>query len=54
MSKGSPIVDRLDFVFYWISDMTRAVAFYRDVLGLTLLRQDGDSWAELEAGGDTR
>ena len=51
MSTERPIVDRLDLVFYWVADMTRAVAFYRDVLGLTLIRQDGDNWAELEAGG---
>lgn len=51
MGLGDPIVDRLDLVFYWVSDMDRAVHFYRDVLGLTLLRQDGGNWAELEAGG---
>src|SRR5437762_1161715 len=31
--------------------MDRAVAFYRDVLGLPLARRDGDNWAEFEAGG---
>jgi predicted enzyme related to lactoylglutathione lyase len=40
----------LDHVYYWVTDMDRAVAFYRDVLGLPLLRQDGPSWAELDAG----
>lgn len=40
----------LDHVYYWTSDMDRAVAFYRDVLGLRLLRRDGSSWAEFEAG----
>ena len=51
MSSGKPIVERLDLIFYWITDMDRSVAFYRDVLGLTLLRRDGVNWAELEAGG---
>jgi catechol 2,3-dioxygenase-like lactoylglutathione lyase family enzyme len=30
--------------------MDAAVAFYRDVLGLTLVRRDGNEWAEFEAG----
>lgn len=30
--------------------MDRAVAFYRDVLGLELLRREGDSWAQFDAG----
>jgi catechol 2,3-dioxygenase-like lactoylglutathione lyase family enzyme len=46
-----PIVRGLDLVFYWVSDMDRAVAFYRDVLGLTLARSDGQNWAEFDAGG---
>jgi catechol 2,3-dioxygenase-like lactoylglutathione lyase family enzyme len=46
-----PIVDRLDLVFYWVSDLTRAVEFYRDVLGLRLLRLDAGNWAEFDAGG---
>lgn len=45
------IVNELDLVFYWVSDMDRAVAFYRDLLGLTLLRRDGGDWAEFDAGG---
>ena len=44
------IVKGLDHVYYWTRDMDRAVSFYRDVLGLTLLRREGDSWAEFEAG----
>lgn len=31
--------------------MERSVAFYRDRLGLRLLRRDGESWAEFDAGG---
>jgi len=44
------IVKGLDHVYYWTRDMDRAVAFYRDVLGLSVTRRDGDSWAELDAG----
>jgi catechol 2,3-dioxygenase len=48
---SSPIVDRLDLVFYWVSDLGRAVEFYEGVLGLRLLRRDADNWAEFDAGG---
>ncbi len=43
-------VKGLDHVYYWTSDMDRGVGFYRDVLGLPLLRRDGDSWAEFDGG----
>jgi catechol 2,3-dioxygenase-like lactoylglutathione lyase family enzyme len=45
------VVERLDLVFYWVSDLDRAVSFYRDVLGLKLLRQDASTWAEFDCGG---
>jgi predicted enzyme related to lactoylglutathione lyase len=45
------IVTGLDLVFYWVSDMDRAVAFYRDMLGLPLTRRDGENWAEFDSGG---
>ena len=45
------IVTGLDLVFYWVTDMDRAVAFYRDMLGLSLTRRDGESWAEFDSGG---
>ncbi|HJP66435.1 MAG TPA: VOC family protein [Actinomycetota bacterium] len=48
---GSPIVDELDHVYYWTGDMDRAVAFYQEVLGLTLVRRDGENWAVFDAGG---
>ena len=41
----------LDHVYYWVSDLDRAVKFYEDVLGLRLLRRDAGNWAELDAGG---
>ena len=40
----------LDHVYYWTRDMDRAVAFYRDVVGLGLVRQEGDQWALFDAG----
>ena len=44
-------MDQLDHVYYWTSDMDRAVAFYREVLGLRLVRRDGESWAVFDARG---
>ncbi|MEX0832757.1 MAG: VOC family protein [Actinomycetota bacterium] len=43
-------VKGLDHVYYWTADMDRAVEFYRDVIGLDLVRRDGDEWAEFGAG----
>jgi catechol 2,3-dioxygenase-like lactoylglutathione lyase family enzyme len=40
----------IDHVYYWTRDLDVAVAFYRDVLGLKLLRQEGSGWAEFDAG----
>jgi predicted enzyme related to lactoylglutathione lyase len=40
----------LDHVYYWVSDMDRAVRFYQDVVGLRLRRRDGSNWAEFDAG----
>jgi catechol 2,3-dioxygenase-like lactoylglutathione lyase family enzyme len=41
----------LDHVWFFVSDMERSIAFYRDALGLALAMRHGDEWAELEAGG---
>ncbi len=40
----------VDHVWFWVSDMDRAVAFYGDALGLSLVRRHGDEWSEFEAG----
>jgi catechol 2,3-dioxygenase-like lactoylglutathione lyase family enzyme len=48
---AGPIVDRLDLVFYWVSDLGRSVEFYEGILGLRLLRRDAGNWAEFDAGG---
>lgn len=36
-----------------VSDMDRALAFYRDTLGLSVTEQDGSDWAEVDADGLT-
>lgn len=48
-----PGIQRIGNVFYLVHDMDAAVAFYRDVLGLTLRFQDGSRWAAFDAGGTT-
>jgi catechol 2,3-dioxygenase-like lactoylglutathione lyase family enzyme len=47
MAAGDP---ELDHLYYWTRDMDAAVAFYRDVVGLELIRRDGDAWAQFDAG----
>ena len=42
--------ESVDHVWFWVADMDRAVAFYRDGLGLEVARRHGDEWAELDAG----
>jgi predicted enzyme related to lactoylglutathione lyase len=41
----------VDHVWFWVSDMDRAVAFYRDALGLPVRMRHEDAWTEFEAGG---
>jgi predicted enzyme related to lactoylglutathione lyase len=43
-------VSKLQNAYYITRDMDRAVAFYRDALGLKLGFQDGEKWAQLKAG----
>ena len=43
-------VKKLQNAYYVTRDMDRAVAFYRDALGLSLSFQDGAKWAQLKAG----
>jgi catechol 2,3-dioxygenase-like lactoylglutathione lyase family enzyme len=42
MSRGTQAVSRFNFdcVFYYVSDMERAISFYVDVLGLPLVSRD--------------
>jgi catechol 2,3-dioxygenase-like lactoylglutathione lyase family enzyme len=39
----------IDHVYNWVRDMDAAVDFYRDVVGLELVRREGDEWAEFAA-----
>jgi predicted enzyme related to lactoylglutathione lyase len=41
----------VDHVWFWVADMDRAVAFYRDALGLPMQMRHEDAWAEFDAGG---
>jgi lactoylglutathione lyase len=43
---------RLSYVMKYVADMDKAVAFYRDVLGLTL-RFASPYWSEFETGQTT-
>ena len=38
----------------FVSDMDRAVAFYTEILGLTLAFRAGDHWASIDAGDGTQ
>jgi predicted enzyme related to lactoylglutathione lyase len=42
----------IDFVIYGVSDVDRALGFYRDLLGLTVADRPAGGWAELTAGED--
>jgi catechol 2,3-dioxygenase-like lactoylglutathione lyase family enzyme len=42
------VLGELDHVYYWVRDMSAAVAFYSEVAGLRLVRR-GDEWSEFEA-----
>jgi catechol 2,3-dioxygenase-like lactoylglutathione lyase family enzyme len=40
----------VETVFYQVCSMDKAIAFYRDVLGLELARREGNDWAEFRVG----
>ena len=44
------MIGPIDHVYVWVADLEAGVSFYRDVVGLDLLRRDGGEWAEFEAG----
>ena len=43
----------VDYVYFPVSDLENATAFYRDVLGLTPVFSVGGMWGELQAGDTT-
>jgi catechol 2,3-dioxygenase-like lactoylglutathione lyase family enzyme len=44
-------IKKLQNAYYVTRNMDRAVAFYRDTLGLRVKFQDGARWAQFDAGG---
>ncbi len=42
-----------DFVMYHVSDLKKAMDFYKNILGLKPYGEPGDTWAEFEAGNVT-
>jgi len=40
---------KINYFCYPVADMDRAISFYTEVLGLTLVRR-GDKWSELQVG----
>lgn len=45
------LIGGIETVYYRICNMDKAVAFYQDVLGLTLKNRAANDWAEFDAGG---
>jgi predicted enzyme related to lactoylglutathione lyase len=43
----------VDYVYFPVSDLEKATAFYRDVLGMTPVFSMGGMWGELQAGDTT-
>lgn len=43
----------VDFVTYNVSNYQKALAFYRDILGLKLSHEFGGQWAEFDTGNVT-
>lgn len=44
------LFEGVDLVFYQVCSMDKAVEFYGGVLGLEVLRREGNDWVELRAG----
>ena len=46
-------VRAVDFYYYQVSDMERAIDFYEGTLGLRLVKREGPHWTEFEIGTAT-
>jgi predicted enzyme related to lactoylglutathione lyase len=46
-------VKHVAFTMYPVTDMARAIAFYRDALGLPIEEQHSEYWTEFEIDGST-
>ncbi|MNK51258.1 Bleomycin resistance protein [compost metagenome] len=44
------MINGLDNIYYFVTDMKKAVEFYRDILGLSVIDQD-DHWASISLNG---
>ncbi len=47
------MIKEMAFVAYSVTDVPRAVAFYRDTIGLVPGQLFGDHWAEFDVGATT-
>jgi predicted enzyme related to lactoylglutathione lyase len=47
------VVKEMAFVAYSVRDVPRAIAFYRDVIGLKPSEMFSDGWAEFDLGNTT-
>lgn len=47
------LVEKIKYTYLVVEDMSAAVAFYRDGVGLKLKLQDGQRWSEFDAGNGT-
>jgi len=47
------MIKELAFVVYPVTNVERAVSFYRDTIGLTPADSFGDTWIEFDVGGST-
>ena len=45
------LLQGIETVYYRICNMDNAIAFYTNVLGLTLKNRDANDWAEFDVGG---
>ena len=44
------MIGSVDHIYYWTRDLDAAIAFSTDVVGLPVVRREGDGWVELDAG----
>ena len=51
--KGYVMIDELAFIAYYVQDISKAAAFYRDVLGLRQGELCNDEWVEFDVGNAT-
>jgi catechol 2,3-dioxygenase-like lactoylglutathione lyase family enzyme len=45
------MINGVENVYYYVQDMERAIAFYNDVLGCTVISREAPSWTALDCHG---